>query len=290
MLPKSNILKFKPFNVNNSSSSSQASETGNIWKALADPTRRKLMDLVREAPKTTGELVEAFTTIKRCAVMKHLSILEKANLIVPKKEGKYRWNYINAVPLQEAYERWVKKYEAQWASQLIQLKEFAENQSINDHSSTKNIMEKTTNSINILMEIPIRASLQQVWNCLINDISIWWRKDFHSSPKTKQFILEPKIGGRMYEDYGNNEGLLWANVIVLDSPKTLELKGHLTPEFGGPAVSFLKLSLKEAGENTILTLSDTVFGAVSEASNKSLKEGWELLFAESFKNYAESEN
>ncbi|MCL4144574.1 UNVERIFIED_CONTAM: hypothetical protein GTU68_054583 [Idotea baltica] len=248
------------------------------------------MDLVRESPKTTGELVElvkAFADIKRCAVMKHLAVLEKANLIIPKKKGKYRWNHINAIPLQEAYERWVKKYESQWARQLVELRKFVEDQEVERNLLTTNNMETTANSLNILMEIPIQVGIQQVWDCLIKDISIWWRKDFHSSPKTKKFILEPKIGGRMYEDYGNDEGLLWANVIVLDSPQTLELKGHLTPEFGGPAVSFLKLSLKEDGENTILTLSDTVFGEVSEASRKSLQSGWELLFAESFKNYAE---
>ncbi len=152
--------------------------TKNIWKALADPTRRKLMDLIRESPKTTGDLVEGFKSIGRCAVMKHLSILENARLIIPKKEGKYRWNYINAIPLQEIYERWVKKYEAQWATNLIQLKELAEYKSNINQITEKLIMEQQTKTINILLEIPINAAINQVWKCLINDINIWWRKDF----------------------------------------------------------------------------------------------------------------
>lgn len=260
----------------------------NIWKALADPTRRSLMDLVRESPKTTGDLVRRFESIGRCAVMKHLSILEASKLIIPKKEGKYRWNYINAIPLQQVYERWVKKYEAQWATNLLQLKELAEYESNIDQLTNNLIMEKETKSINILMEIPIKAGINKVWDCLIKDVNLWWRKDFYTSPKTKKFILEPKIDGRMYEDYGNDEGLLWANVIVLDSPNTIELKGHLSPDFGGPAMSFLKLSLKENGNSTTLTLSDTVFGDVSESTKKELTSGWKLLYEEGFKKYVES--
>jgi hypothetical protein len=63
------------------------------------------------------------------------------------------------------------------------------------------------------------------------------------------------------------------------------LKGHLTPQFGGPAVSFLRLSLAENNGLTTLTLSDTVLGAVTGKTQSDLKEGWELLFAESFANY-----
>lgn len=262
-------------------------DTEQVWKALADPTRRRLMDLVRESPKTTGELVDNFDTIGRCAVMKHLAILENAKLILPRKEGKYRWNYINAIPLQEIYERWVKKYEAQWATNLLQLRELAEYKStINQPTDTIN-MEQPINTIKIHLEIPIKAGIDQVWECLIKDVSLWWRKDFYTSTKTKKFIIEPKVGGRMYEDYGNEEGLLWATVIGIDSPHSIEFKGHLTPQFGGPAISFLKLSLKENGKETILTLSDTVMGQVSEKNQKELTVGWKLIYEDSFKNYVE---
>lgn len=261
--------------------------TDTIFKALSDPTRRKLMDLVREAPKTTGQLVDEFETIGRCAVMKHLSILEDVNLIIPKKEGKHRWNYINAIPLQEIYERWVKNYEALWATNLLQLKELAEYKSSVDQQTKQLIMEQSQ-SINVLLEIPIKASLEQTWECLTNDIGIWWRKDFYTSPKTQKFILEQKPGGKMYEDYGNNEGLVWAEVIVLDSPNVLELKGHLSPQFGGPAISFIRLSLKEDGDTTVLTLSDTVIGNTSEKLKSDLTSGWKLLFEEGFKNYTEN--
>ncbi|MDN5204554.1 helix-turn-helix domain-containing protein [Fulvivirgaceae bacterium BMA10] len=268
----------------------EQTETVQVWKALADPVRRQLMDLVRESPKTTGDLVSKFESIGRCAVMKHLGILEKANLITVRREGKYRWNYINAIPLQEIYERWVKKYEAQWATNLLQLKEVAEYKSNIDTLIEDTVMQENNQTIKINLEIPIKAPIQQVWECLIKDVGIWWRKDFYTSTKTVDFIIEPVVGGRMYEDYGNNEGLLWANVIIVDSPKVLELKGHLSPQFGGPAFSFLRLTLEENDSNTVLNLSDTVFGDVSENTKKDLTSGWQLLFEDTFKEYAESKS
>ncbi|MEO8512365.1 MAG: SRPBCC domain-containing protein [Ignavibacteria bacterium] len=93
-----------------------------VWKALSDKTRRKILDLLREKELTTGELCMHFKKLSRYGVMKHLNILHKANLVIIKREGKNRWNYINPLPIQEIYERWVKKYEAGWSSYLIDFK------------------------------------------------------------------------------------------------------------------------------------------------------------------------
>ncbi|UMB60815.1 hypothetical protein MHL31_01050 [Lutibacter sp. A80] len=149
-------------------------------------------------------------------------------------------------------------------------------------------MINQTNTITIKLEIPIKATIDFVWKCLIEDIGIWWRKDFYSSSKTKIFKIEPFVGGRMYEDYGNNNGLLWGNIIVLDAPNNIELKGHLTPSFGGPAINFIKLSLEENEGITILTLTDTTFGNVSEQTKEQLTSGWKMLYEDTFKKYVES--
>ena len=93
-----------------------------VWKALSDKTRRKILDMLREKEMTTGELCRNFKKLTRYGVMKHLNILHKANLIIIKREGKNRWNYINPLPIREIYERWVKKYEEGWSSYLIQFK------------------------------------------------------------------------------------------------------------------------------------------------------------------------
>src|SRR5689334_3650680 len=93
-----------------------------VWYALSDPTRRRLLDLLREQPQTTGSLSAYFADLSRFAVMKHLTVLENAALITVRRRGRERWNYINAVPLQQIYERWLKPYEAEWANTLLGLK------------------------------------------------------------------------------------------------------------------------------------------------------------------------
>jgi DNA-binding transcriptional ArsR family regulator len=89
---------------------------------LSDPTRRKILDLLKERPCTTGELSAAFEHLSRFAMMKYLAVLEAGELIVVRPHGRERWNQLNVVPLQQIYERWLKPYEARWASSLLQLK------------------------------------------------------------------------------------------------------------------------------------------------------------------------
>ena len=92
-----------------------------VFKALADGTRRRILDLLSEKPRTTGQLCAVFP-VSRYAVMKHLSVLEKAGLVLVRRRGRERFNYLNAVPLQRLYERWMRPYEAHWARSLLSLK------------------------------------------------------------------------------------------------------------------------------------------------------------------------
>lgn len=96
-----------------------------VWKALADPCRRHLLDLLRHGPRTTGDLCEHFDT-SRFAVMKHLRVLEEAGLVVVRRRGRQRWNYLNPVPIQAIYERWITPYAGLWASELLDLKHTVE--------------------------------------------------------------------------------------------------------------------------------------------------------------------
>jgi DNA-binding transcriptional ArsR family regulator len=81
-----------------------------IFKALADGTRRKLIDLLKEKPRTTGDLCERFAKLDRCTVMLHIKILEEADLVVAKKAGRFRWNHLNSDPISGIYRRWIQKY------------------------------------------------------------------------------------------------------------------------------------------------------------------------------------
>jgi DNA-binding transcriptional ArsR family regulator len=93
-----------------------------VFKALADPTRRLLLDLLYERDgRSLGEL-EAPLAMTRFGVMKHLRLLEEAGLVVSQKAGRTRLHYLNAVPIQQLHERWTRKYTARRASALADLK------------------------------------------------------------------------------------------------------------------------------------------------------------------------
>lgn len=93
-----------------------------VWKALANPVRREMLDLLFEGPRTTGDLADHFPDLSRFAVMQHLKVLEEAELVIPVREGRQRYNYLNAVPIQQVYDRWVSRYMQPWTSALTGLK------------------------------------------------------------------------------------------------------------------------------------------------------------------------
>jgi DNA-binding transcriptional ArsR family regulator len=92
-----------------------------VWRALAHPARRRLLDALRDGPRGTGELVAAIGG-ERHAVLQHLGVLREAELVTVRPEGRRRLNYLNPVPIQLIYERWVAKYEQNWTAALVGLK------------------------------------------------------------------------------------------------------------------------------------------------------------------------
>jgi DNA-binding transcriptional ArsR family regulator len=94
-----------------------------VFKALADPTRRKLLDRLRARNgQSLNELCER-TEMTRQAITKHLSILETANLVATQKRGREKLHYLNPVPINEIAERWIGKYERPRLRALAELKQ-----------------------------------------------------------------------------------------------------------------------------------------------------------------------
>ena len=97
-----------------------------IFQALAHEIRRRILDMVKEMPGIgVGQLASDFD-VSRIAVMKHLAVLETADLIISEKHGRTRRLYFNAAPIQMIHERWTSDYSAYWAGQLTQIKYLAE--------------------------------------------------------------------------------------------------------------------------------------------------------------------
>jgi DNA-binding transcriptional ArsR family regulator len=101
-------------------------DTDRVWRALADPTRRAILDALAIEPHTTGQVVARFPKLSRTGVMKHLDVLEAAGLLVIEREGRVRWNKLNPMPIQRIYDRWVSKHVQVMASALSRLKDHVE--------------------------------------------------------------------------------------------------------------------------------------------------------------------
>jgi DNA-binding transcriptional ArsR family regulator len=81
-----------------------------VFRALSSRTRREILDLLKERPRTTGEVCARFPGLDRCTVMQHLAVLEKADLVIAQRKGRERWNHLDVVPIEQIYDRWIGDY------------------------------------------------------------------------------------------------------------------------------------------------------------------------------------
>jgi uncharacterized protein YndB with AHSA1/START domain len=120
-----------------------------VFRALADPTRRKLLDeLFREDGQTLGAL-EQRLPMTRFGVMKHLKVLEEAGLVVTRRRGREKLHFLNPVPIRLVHDRWVSKYAAPWAAALSDIKRRLEDRT----------MEK-------VFEIYIKTTPERLWEAI----------------------------------------------------------------------------------------------------------------------------
>jgi DNA-binding transcriptional ArsR family regulator len=93
-----------------------------IFKALAAGTRRHILDLLKDHPRTTGDLCDHFPGLDRCTVMQHLDVLVDAGLVIVQREGRQRWNHLNPLPIKHIHDRWIGEYAAFAVDILARLK------------------------------------------------------------------------------------------------------------------------------------------------------------------------
>lgn len=105
---------------------SSEDESDLIFKALGHRVRRRMLDLLKGEPLTTGMLCARFPELDRCTVMQHLGVLEEAGLVIAERRGRERWNHLDALPIHALHERWIGPYAAYAASMLGRLKKVVE--------------------------------------------------------------------------------------------------------------------------------------------------------------------
>lgn len=94
-----------------------------VFRALASGLRRRLLDALRDGPRTTGALCAAFPALDRCTVMQHLGVLTEAGLVLVERKGRERWNHLNTLPIRRIQDRWIAPHAARAVDRLARLEE-----------------------------------------------------------------------------------------------------------------------------------------------------------------------
>lgn len=133
----------------------------------------------------------------------------------------------------------------------------------------------------VTMEISIAAPRQKVWRALTADIGKWWPADFYTggADNERDFLIETKPGGRMYEHWDSGGGLLWGTVVNVNPERSLQVLGHVFPDWGGPTEWFGSWTLEESGGTTTLKFSESAIGRLSTESMADKDKGWRFLWA-----------
>jgi len=227
-----------------------------VFRALADPTRRELLDeLFRHDAQTQGQLEERFT-MSRYGVMKHLKILEEAGLVVTRRRGREKLHFLNPVPIRLVHDRWVSKYAEPWVAGLSELK-----------SDLEKTMEK-------VFEIYIRTTPEVLWNA-ITDTEIRSKYQF-GARVTSDFTVgsrfEMASGDGAFE-LGEGENL------EVDPPRKLvqsmrALWGEDVKEEGFSRITW---EIEPIGDDSCrLTV---IHDQLREGANSQLYGGWPMILS-----------
>ncbi len=239
-----------------------------VFKALADPTRRAILDRLRSGRQTTGDLADVFPEVTRFAVMKHLSVLEGAGLVATQKEGRRRWNHLNAVPLRRVYDRWVSRYADRWAGVLLALDERVTRGTEGDGAMAEMMSE--TRVCRILVESEIDASREKVFRGMVEGIGEWW---VHPAGEKPPMRIEPKVGGRFFEDHGDDKGHMFGTVTVYEPSRKLRFVGDFTNREA--ALNVVTIDFEEvSADKTRVKIDHRSSGEVSDDFAASFEQGW----------------
>ena len=224
-----------------------------VFRALADPTRRSLLDeLFLRDGQTLGELEERFA-MTRFGVMKHLKILEEAGLVVTRRRGRQKLHFLNPVPIRLVHGRWVSKYAEPWVAGLSDMKRRLEAQ-----------MEK-------VFEIYIRTTPERLWEA-ITDPEIRSRYNFGAGVTS-----DWNVGSRL--DMASGQMVLGeGEVLEVDPPRRLvhtmtALWSDEVKEEGPTRVTWEITQVQESRHLTV------THDELREGANEQLYGGWPMILS-----------
>ncbi len=236
-----------------------------IFKALADASRRRLLDVLFERDgQTLSELQAHLTTMTRFGVMKHLQVLEDAGLVATRKVGREKFHHLNPVPIQQVYDRWVSKYSQPWSQALTGLKFTLENQTM----SAANMH---------VYHIFIRSTPERIWQALTD------------GNMTEQYYFGTRVEstwkpGAPYQYISAADGavpngapMLKGDVLEADPPR--KLVTTFSPLWMGenPGSSKVTFEIEPRGDACRLTLTHEDLGTGHLAAG--VIDGWATVFS-----------
>lgn len=138
------------------------------------------------------------------------------------------------------------------------------------------------------LEVEIAGPPDRVWRAIFEDINAWWLPDFHMIGPGSVVQFEARAGGGLVEELEGAGSLLWCTVHwIRPAERVVYLVGHLAPDWGGPACSHLKFAVESRGQGSVLKVTDSHFGHISQSNLASLQEGWNCLFRDGLKRFIE---
>jgi len=226
-----------------------------VFKALADPTRRSLLDeLFRQDGQTLRALEQRFT-MTRFGVMKHLRQLEEAGLVVTSRRGREKVHYLNPVPIRLVHDRWVSKYAEPWTAALSGLKHRLESS-----------MEK-------VFEIYIRTTPERLWEA-ITDPGI--RSKYHFGVHATS---DWTPGSRVEMSHPKSDGLLGEGVnLEVDPPRRLvqSMVALWSDEVKSEGTSRVTWEIEPVGDSCRLTVTHD---QLREDANNQIYGGWPMILS-----------
>lgn len=239
-----------------------------VFKALADPHRRLLLDRLHERDGQTLLELQGYLPMTRFGVMKHLKILEEAGLISSRKVGREKIHHLNPVPIQQLYDRWVSKYAKPWAKALVGLKYVLEEES----------MAETTSKV---LQVFIKTTPERLWQA-ITDGSITKLYYFNNSVESTWKPGDPIR-------YSNSDGVVMLDGEILECDPPRKLVTTFIPVYNpdrSPEPSKVTYLIEQVGSacRLLLTHEDLVVGT-PEAEN--VFNGWSQILS-GLKTYLET--
>lgn len=229
-----------------------------VFKALSDPTRRRLLDTLRDRGGLTLTELEQGLGMTRFGVMKHLKVLEAANLVVTRRDGRFKYHYLNALPIQEVADRWMAPYGKPLARFALNVKNALE--------SSQTMADKP----DFVLATYIRTTPAKLWDAIINPEMT---RQYYYGTRVQHGELKP--GARFYYLEQDDSVVLDGEVVEVEPLKKLvtTFKPSWAPD---GEVTRVMYEIEKMGEETC-KLTVTHFDAAKSMAG--VEEGWPLIVA-----------